>query len=107
MSAPGATVGYRLTLPESWFDLELHPLVREESARRLVRERLIDQPDLSAHRAGITRLFVEQARAAWDAGARYAAGFCLPANGAAITGGLSVSALPVPRYLLGRPLRGG
>lgn len=84
-------LGFAVSVPESWYELELHPALREDAIRRLVEERVRDVAELWPQRGAIQRLLVEQAAQAWDAGASYCAGFSLPTQEGPVTGSLTVS----------------
>lgn len=80
-------LGYTILVPDSWYELDLHPATREESIRRLVSERL-DDPE---QRGGLQRLLLEQARQARDSGATYCASFSFPTDAGPVTGSVMVS----------------
>lgn len=98
MSAPGLDpgVGFSITVPPSWFELPLDPGTRDERIATLVRERVGEVADLRPHRSTITRLLRDQARDAWDAGARWAAGMVEPTEEGPITASAVVSVVPGP-----------
>jgi len=78
-------------VPDSWYELELHPALREDAIRRLVEERVRDVAELWPQRGAIRHLLTEQAAQAWDSGASYCAGFSLPTEEGPVTGSLTVS----------------
>lgn len=63
--------GFSITVPDSWFELELHPDARNTAISKLVDERLADVPDLYQHRSALNRVMRETARRAYDGGARF------------------------------------
>lgn len=84
-------LGYAVSVPASWYELELHPALRDDAIGRLVDERVRGSAELWPQRGAIRRLLVEQARSAWDSGATYCAGFSLPTEEGPVTGSLTVS----------------
>ena len=101
MSGPASAglegrLGFAISVPESWYELELRPALREQAVRRVVAERVRGVPELWAQRRGIERLLLEQAARAWDAGATYAAGFSLPTEEGPVTGSLTVTLVQDP-----------
>jgi len=91
-----APVGFALTVPQSWFELDLRPATRDASIRTLVEERVRDQPELVQHRSTIVSLLRRQARQAWDAGALYCACLVEPTDEGPITGAVTVSVVDGP-----------
>lgn len=69
----GAFLGFSLTVPDSWFELDVRPGRRDAGVRALVESRVREQPQLRAERATIVKVLREQARRAWEAGAVYCA----------------------------------
>lgn len=59
-----AGAGFAVTVPPSWFELDLAPATRDGSIAALVDARVRDQPELREHRSEITRLLRQQAREA-------------------------------------------
>lgn len=90
------TLGFSLTVPPSWFEIELRPGRRDEALRALVEERVRAQPELWEQRSGITRLLREQARRAWDAGAVYCSSMVEPTDEGPITAAVTVSIVTGP-----------
>jgi hypothetical protein len=89
-------VGFTLRVPPNWFELDVHPATRDESARKLARERTSEVPELREHRAEITKLLREQAASAWDAGAVYCAGMVEPVADGVLPATVTVFMLPGP-----------
>jgi hypothetical protein len=87
---------FALKVPDSWFELDLRPSTRDDSAKRLVDERARLQPELWEHRSDLVRVVRRQARDAWEAGALYCAGFALVVGDQIIPGSLTVSVIPPP-----------
>lgn len=92
--APG--VGFSLRIPPNWFELDVHPATRDDSARALARERAADVPELRARRGEITKLLREQAASAWDAGAVYCAAMVEPVADGVLPASVTVFLLPGP-----------
>jgi hypothetical protein len=89
-------LGFAVTVPESWFELDLHPATRDESIRVLVEDRVRGQQDLWEARQGIIRILREEAGTAWDSGAAYAACMVAPTDDGPITASLTVSLVRGP-----------
>lgn len=90
------TEGFSITVPHSWFELDVRPATRDALARELVERRVREQPELWEHRAELTRVLRRQARDAWDAGAVYCACFVIVLDDSLVPGALSVSVVPPP-----------
>ncbi len=95
VTAP-ATLGFALSLPDSWFELDLCPATRDASIRALVERRTHEQPELWKHRSELVRILRRQARDAADAGAVYCGCFVMPVDDSVIPGSLTVSVIPPP-----------
>ncbi|MGL5826618.1 MAG: hypothetical protein ACRCYU_17680 [Nocardioides sp.] len=89
-------LGYRITTPESWFEVDVHPGTRDRSIRQLVEDRAGGVPEMWAQRHAITRLLGEQATAAYAAGATFCSVFAMPSADAMITGSVVVSLVRGP-----------
>ncbi|WP_127479577.1 hypothetical protein [Nocardioides pantholopis] len=89
-------LGYVISVPQSWYELELRPGVRDQAIPRLVEERVRGNEELWAQRRGIEKLLLEHAARAWDSGATYAAGFSLPTEEGPVTGSLTVTLVEDP-----------
>lgn len=92
----GRGLGFALTLPSSWFELEVNPARRDYSIRLLVEARVRDQPELWDHRAELIKVLRRQARDAWEAGAVYCGCFVMVLEESVIPGSISVSVIPAP-----------
>lgn len=88
--------GFAVTVPPSWFELDLAPATRDRALSALVEQRVRDQPELREHRSTVSRLLRQQARAAWDSGARFCACMVEPADEGPITASVTVSVVPGP-----------
>jgi len=91
-----ATAAFSLTVPASWFELDLHPASSASSISAMVDERLRDQPELSAHRPAVVRLLRRQARTAWESGAVYCACSVDPTDDGPLTAAVTVSVIDPP-----------
>ncbi len=89
-------VGFSLTVPESWFELDVHPATRDDSIRRLVEERVRGNDAMWEARHGVTRILRQEARKAWDAGAAYSACMVHPTDDGPITASVVVSLVRGP-----------
>lgn len=93
-----AGVGFALTVPASWYEIELRPGLREPAIRSLVDARVRDVPQLRDHRSAIAKLLRAVAGQAWDSGARYAAGLVEPTADGPLTASVTVTTLPAPPH---------
>jgi hypothetical protein len=66
-------LGFALTVPESWFEIDVDPATRDDSIRRLVEDRVRGNDAMWKARHGVTRILRQEARKAWESGAAYAA----------------------------------
>lgn len=89
-------LGFVISVPQSWYELELRPGLREQAIGRLVAERVRGNEELWAQRRTIERLLLDHAARAWDSGATYAAGFSLPTEAGPVTGSLTVTLVDDP-----------
>lgn len=90
------TVAFALSVPDSWFELDVSRTTRDANIKLLVERRVREQPELWEHRAALVRLLRRQARDAADAGAIYCACFVMVLEESVIPGALTVSAIPAP-----------
>lgn len=88
--------GYALSVPGSWFEVDVRPATRAASAADLVNRRITDLPELRERRADIVRIIRRQAAAAWDAGAVYCAVMAEPVADGLLPACVTVSFLPGP-----------
>jgi hypothetical protein len=88
--------GYALSVPGSWFEVDVRPATRAASAADLVRDRMAEAPELRDRRADLVRLIRKQATAAWDAGAVYCAVMAEPVADGLLPACVTVSFLPGP-----------
>lgn len=91
-------LAYTITVPETWFELDVEPATRETSIRRLVEERVRGNDVMWEQRTAIQKVLVEQARAAYETGATYCASFSIPTDEGPITGTVTVSLILDPAH---------
>lgn len=89
-------VGFAITVPDSWFEIDVNPATRDDSIRVLVEDRVRGNQPMWDARQGIIRLLRQQARTAWEAGATYCASFVQPTDDGPITGSVVVSLVRGP-----------
>lgn len=83
--------GFSITVPPSWFEIDVSPATRNASIAALVEQRVKDIPQLWEQRTLITRLLRTSARDAFRAGAAYAACMLEAVDGAGMTASVTVS----------------
>ena len=89
-------IAWTLSLPDAWFELDLSPATRTESARRMVEEAFHGNDELWRRRREISRLVAEAAERAHAAGALYAACLALPTEDGVISASVSVLLAATP-----------
>ena len=89
-------VGFALTVPQDWFEIELRPSVREASITALVHQQVPRGSALHEARAGIKKLLIDYSAQAWAAGAAYCACFVRPTDEGPITGSVAVLIVDPP-----------
>ena len=89
-------LGFSITVPDSWFEIDVQPATRDESIRRLVEDRVRGNQPMWDARRGIIRLLRQQARQAWEAGATYCACMVTPTDDGPITASVVVSLVRGP-----------
>ena len=57
--------GFRIKVPESWWEFDVRPESRDDSIRRMVNERVQQHPELVQHRDTYVS-FLQKAAAEWD-----------------------------------------
>ena len=63
--------GFTITVPMSWWEFDIHPATREASIRRLMAQRVRENPALAGHRGALAKFLNRAAREAYDSGAVY------------------------------------
>lgn len=89
-------LGFAVTVPESWYEVDLHPGTHDRAIRELVEARVRGNQPMWEQRQGIIRLLRQQSRAAWKSGALYCACFAIPTEDGPITGSVTVSLVRGP-----------
>ncbi len=95
-AAPLPGTAFALTVPASWFELDLRPQTRDGAIRALVDARIRGQAELADHRQSVVKLLRGQARRAWEAGAVYCACMVEPTDEGPITAAVTVSIVEAP-----------
>ena len=88
--------GYVVRVPDSWYEIDVHPATRDESIRVLVEDRVRGVDDLWRERRSMITFLRQQAKAAWDAGATYCASFAAPTEDGPVTGSVVISLVRAP-----------
>lgn len=96
MGSPTEKIGFGLSVPDSWFELDLIRSSRDANIKLLVESRVREQPELWEHRAALIKVLRRQAREASDAGAIYCACFVMVLEESVIPGAITVSIIPRP-----------
>ena len=63
--------GFTISVPMSWWEFDIHPATREDSIRRLMRQRVRQNPALAEHQGTLSKFLNRAARQAYDSGAVY------------------------------------
>ncbi|MGA5444397.1 hypothetical protein ACPCKW_33560 [Streptomyces griseoincarnatus] len=63
--------GFRIKVPESWWEFDVRPESRDDSIHRMVTERLRAHPELTPHRDTYISFLRKAAADAWKSGALY------------------------------------
>ncbi|MFC4464982.1 hypothetical protein ACFPH6_10575 [Streptomyces xiangluensis] len=96
--------GFRIKVPESWWEFDVRPESRDDSIRRMVSERVRDRPELAKYRDTYTAFLQKSAADAWKSGALYCGCMAESFGGdTPITGSITVS-LVGGRTQAGEPL---
>ncbi|BCL29952.1 hypothetical protein ACFFS2_39025 [Streptomyces aurantiacus] len=84
--------GFRIKVPESWWEFDVRPESRNDSIRRMVAERVRQQPDLAKYKDTYAAFLQKAAADAWKSGALYCG--CMAesfGDDTPITGSITVS----------------
>ncbi|MGW0596200.1 hypothetical protein ACWD11_03545 [Streptomyces sp. NPDC002776] len=96
--------GFRIKVPESWWEFDVRPESRDDSIRRMVNERVAGHPELSKYRDVYVEFLRKAAADAWKSGALYCGCMAESFGGdTPITGSVTVS-LVGGRSQSGEPL---
>ena len=63
--------GFRIKVPESWWEFDVRPESRDDSIHHMVTERLRAHPELAPHRDTYISFLRKAAADAWKSGALY------------------------------------
>ncbi len=94
--APGDVSGFALSVPDSWFEVDLHPDTRNASIQELVNQRLREVPELFEHRSTIAKALRSAARSAYSAGAVYCGTMVQGLDSMVITATVTVTLVDAP-----------
>ncbi|GAA0685396.1 hypothetical protein OOK44_20250 [Streptomyces cellulosae] len=84
--------GFRIKVPESWWEFDVRPDSRDDSIHRMVTERLRAHPELAPHRDTYITFLRKAAADAWKSGALYCGCMAETFGGdTPITGSVTVS----------------
>ncbi|MFD5374996.1 hypothetical protein ACFWJE_11380 [Streptomyces griseoincarnatus] len=84
--------GFRIKVPESWWEFDVRPESRDDSIHRMVTERLRAHPELTPHRDTYISFLRKAAADAWKSGALYCGCMAETFGGdTPITGSVTVS----------------
>ncbi|MFJ8597327.1 hypothetical protein ACIREM_01130 [Streptomyces shenzhenensis] len=84
--------GFRIKVPESWWEFDVRPESRDDSIRRMVDERVEQHPELAPYRDTYTGFLRKAAADAWRSGALYCGCMAESFGGdTPITGSVTVS----------------
>ncbi|MEU6284133.1 hypothetical protein [Streptomyces sp. NPDC047028] len=84
--------GFRIKVPESWWEFDIRPESRDDSIHRMVRERIEQHPELAPYRETFTAFLRKSAADAWKSGAMYCGCMAESFGGdTTVTGSVTVS----------------
>ncbi|MFE2302346.1 hypothetical protein ACFXAW_29625 [Streptomyces sp. NPDC059445] len=84
--------GFRIKVPESWWEFDVRPESRDDSIRRMVSERIDAQPELARYRDTYIGFLRKASADAWKSGALYCGCMAESFGGdTPITGSVTVS----------------
>jgi len=97
--------GFRIKVPESWWEFDVRPESRDDSIRRMVSERVRQRPELADYRDTYTAFLQKAAADAWKSGALYCGCMAEAFGGdTPITGSVTVSIVGGRSEKTGEPL---
>ncbi|MDI6105614.1 hypothetical protein QLQ12_44245 [Actinoplanes sp. NEAU-A12] len=88
--------GFAITVPDSWFEIDVHPDTRNSAISALVSDRVRVVPELAPHRAALTRALRGVARTAYANGAAYCGAMVQGFDEALLTASVTVTILRAP-----------
>ncbi|MFD5740821.1 hypothetical protein ACFXJM_05525 [Streptomyces massasporeus] len=84
--------GFRIKVPETWWEFDVRPESRDDSIRRMVSERVRQRPELEQYRDAYVDFLQKAAADAWKSGAMYCGCMAESFGGdTPITGSVTVS----------------
>ncbi|MFE6090855.1 hypothetical protein ACFQ7M_02520 [Streptomyces massasporeus] len=84
--------GFRIKVPETWWEFDVRPESRDDSIRRMVSERVRQRPELEQYRDTYVDFLQKAAADAWKSGAMYCGCMAESFGGdTPITGSVTVS----------------
>lgn len=86
--------GFAITVPDTWFEVDLNPVTRRASINDLVRARTRGVPELAERRDEIAKVLRDAARRAADSGAIYCGVMVEAVEGTGLAASVTVSLLP-------------
>ncbi|WP_165036311.1 hypothetical protein [Candidatus Protofrankia californiensis] len=89
-------MGFSISVPDTWFEVDLNPVTRRASIDALVRERTRGVPELAANRAAISRLLRNAASDAAAGGALFCGVMTEAVEGAGLSASVTISLLFAP-----------
>lgn len=89
-------LGFTINVPDSWFEIDVHPDTRNAAITALVAERTRAVPALQPHRAALAKALREAARSAHANGAVYCGAMVEGFDGAVLTASVTVAVAEVP-----------
>lgn len=83
--------GFSINVPMTWWEFDLHPATRDDGVRRLIAQRVKENPALAEHRDVLGRFLRKAAREAYDSGAVYVGCMAQNFGGLPLTASVTVS----------------
>ncbi|MEU8978915.1 hypothetical protein [Streptomyces sp. NPDC048309] len=97
--------GFRIKVPETWWEFDVRPESRDDSIRRMVNERVQQHRELAKYRDTYTAFLQKSAADAWKSGALYCGCMAETFGGdTPITGSVTVSIVGGRSQQTGEPL---
>ncbi|MDI2125808.1 hypothetical protein [Yinghuangia seranimata] len=84
-------VGFSITVPDDWYEFDIHPASRDDNIRRAVNARIREAPELAEHRQALLKALRGVAREAWETGALYCGCMADEFDSVPLTANLTVS----------------
>ncbi|MCF2528125.1 hypothetical protein [Yinghuangia soli] len=90
-TSTAAPRGVSITVPQEWYEFDIHPASRDDNIRRAVNDRIRAEPGLAQYRPMLLKLLREMGREAWDSGAIYCGCLAEQVAGTAVTASVTMS----------------